>query len=154
MWWLLIPVIGAVVAAVANSDSAEKEEAARRARAKAREQAEALARKKAAEERQAQRRQQLANDTDRQLDELMALHADIVQRPADAMLGVNLEALQAFAASTPHRTAQGQLKALRLLYPKVRFSSPWLDREVQAKALRKDIRTLRQLQQELLERTP
>lgn len=153
MWWLLIPVIGTVVAAVANSDSAEKEEAARRARERTREQAEARARKKADEERQAQRRQQLANNTDRQLDELMALHADIVQRPSDTMLAVNLEALQAFAASTQLRTAQGQLKALRLLDPKVRFSSPWLAREVQAKALRKDIRTLRQLQQELLERT-
>lgn len=39
MWWLLIPVIGTVVAAVVSSDSSEKEEAERQARAKSRERA-------------------------------------------------------------------------------------------------------------------
>lgn len=153
MWWLLIPVIGTVVAAVASSDSSEKEAAERRARAQEREEAEVQARKKARKELQAQRRQQLACDTDRQLDKLMDLHADIVQRPANAALGVNEEALQAFVASIPLSTPQGQLKALCLLAPGTRFSSPWLDRELEAKALRKEIRALKHLKQELLDKS-
>lgn len=150
MWWLLIPVIGTVVAAVVSSDSAEKEAAEHLARTQERERAKARARKKAREDLLTQRRKQLASDTDRQLDELMALHADIVQRPTDAMLGVNVEALQAFAACTPLGTSHGQLKALRLLAPETRFSSNWLDRELEAKALRKEILGLKRLKQELL----
>lgn len=151
MWWLLIPVIGTVVAAVASSDNSEKEAAERRVRAQ--ERAEALAREKARQELQAQRRQQLASDTDRQLDKLMELHADIVQRPANAALGVNEEALQAFVASTPLSTPQGQLRALCLLAPGTRFSSPWLDRELETKTLRKEIRALKHLKQELLDKS-
>ncbi|MDT4889701.1 hypothetical protein FQZ97_1264380 [compost metagenome] len=80
----------------------------------------------------------------------MALHADIVQRPAGAMLGVNVEALQAFVASAPLGTPQGQLTALRLLAPGTQFSSNWLDRELEVMALRKEIQGLKRLKRELL----
>lgn len=153
MWWLLIPVIGTVVAAVVSSDSSEKEEAERQARAKSRERAEARARKQARDQLQAQRNQQLTEDIDAQLSELMASHKADIILSGKGHAGVTIESLQAFIASPPQATAQGQLKALRLLAPNTRFSPKWLECEGQVKALRTEIQGLKRLKRQLLDRS-
>lgn len=153
MWWLLIPVIGTVVAAVVNSDSSEKEEAERQARARSRERAEARVRKQEKEQLQAQRNQQLTQDIDAQLSELMASHKADLILSGKGLAGVTTENLVAFIASPPQATAQGQLKALRLLAPSARFSPQWLERERQAKALRAEIQGLKRLKRQLLDRS-
>lgn len=153
MWWLLIPVIGTVVAAVVSSDSSEKEEAERQARAKSRERAEARARKQARDQLQAQRNQQLTRDIDAQLSELMASHKADVMLSGKSHAGVTIESLQAFIASPPQATAQGQLKALRLLAPNTRFSPKWLQCEGQVKTLRTEIQGLKRLKRQLLDRS-
>lgn len=153
MWWLLIPVIGTVVAAVVSSDSSEKEEAERQARAKSRERAEARARKQARDQLQAQRNQQLTQDIDAQLSELMASHKADIILSGKGHAGVTIESLHAFIASPPQATAQGQLKALRLLAPKTRFSPEWLECEGQAKALRAEIQGLKRLKRQILDRS-
>ncbi|MDF5772874.1 hypothetical protein ACTACM_04335 [Pseudomonas fragariae (ex Marin et al. 2024)] len=147
MWWLLIPVIGTVVAAVVSSDSSEKEEAERQARAEAR------ARKQARDQLQAQRNQQLTQDIDAQLSELMASHKADIILSGKGHAGVTIESLQAFIASPPQATAQGQLKALRLLAPNTRFSPKWLECEGQVKALRTEIQGLKRLKRQLLDRS-
>ncbi|MFD2645525.1 hypothetical protein [Pseudomonas japonica] len=154
MWWLLIPVIGTVVAAVVNSDSEkEKEEAERQARAKSREQAEAHARKRDRDNAQTQRNQRLTKDIDAQLSELMTSHKADLILSGKSHAGVSIESLRAFVASPPLATAQGQLKALRLLAPNTRFSPQWLERERQAKALRAEIQGLKRLKRQLLDRS-
>ncbi|WMN20560.1 hypothetical protein QL104_14545 [Pseudomonas piscis] len=153
MWWLLIPVIGTVVAAVVTSDSSEKEETERHARAKSRERAEARARMQARDQLQAQRNHHLIQDIDSQLSELLASHRADITLSGKSHIGVTIESLKTFIASPPQATAQGQLKALRLLAPNTRFSPKWLEREGQIKALRTEIQDLKRLKRQLLERS-
>jgi|GEM_PF-6898584 len=156
MLWLLIPIFGTVVAATAAavvcSEDTDKEAAERLASAKERARAEALAKREASEKLHSAREQQLAGEIKRQLDVLFKLHSDVVQRPVDAILRFNVEALHAYVAVLPPSTPQALLSKLRLLVPEVLFSSQWLNLDVEASTLRDEIRSLKYLKHQLRNR--
>jgi hypothetical protein len=153
MWWLLVPVIGAVVAAVANSGDEEKEAAERRARMQAREAADkaeaaAIARRKQAD--LVNRKTQLVKDVKDQLSDLLVMHPDVVERPSSAALNVSFETLQLFANKEPAIRPSGLLKQLDDLAPGLSLSPIWTARTEQVRTLQKQITGLKRLKEELL----
>lgn len=149
MWWLLVPVIGALVAAVASSDDEEKEAAERRARIQAREaESKAIARRKQANLEK--RKAQLVADVDGQLKDLFATHPAVLDRTYQGALHVSFDSLRVFAIKKVPSKPKAMLKHLDLIAPGAAFSPIWVKQAVQAHALQKEITGLQRLKEELL----
>jgi Flp pilus assembly protein TadB len=152
MWWLLIPVIGAVVAAVAGSDDEEKEAAERRARMQASEareaEAQAIARQQKADLKK--RQTQLVADAKGQLTDFFSAHAAVVVLAEEAPMHITFGTLQAVAANKVPTKATPMLKLLNIVAPGAVFSPVWTAKAVEAHALEKEIKGLKRLKVELL----
>lgn len=149
MWWLLVPVIGALVAAVASSDDEEKEAAERRARIQAREaESKAIARRKQANVEK--RKAQLVADVDGQLKDLFATHPAVLDRTDQGALHVSFDSLRVFAIKKVPSKPKAMLKHLDTIAPGAAFSPIWVKQAVQAHALQKEITGLQRLKEELL----
>ncbi|MGF6109231.1 hypothetical protein [Pseudomonas frederiksbergensis] len=149
MWWLLVPVIGALVAAVASSDDEEKEAAERRARIQAREaESKAIARRKQANLEK--RKAQLVADVDGQLKDLFATHPAVLDRTDQGALHVSFDSLRVFAIKKVPSKPKAMLKHLDTIAPGAAFSPIWVKQAVQARALQKEITGLQRLKEELL----
>ena len=149
MWWLLVPVIGALVAAVASSDDEEKEAAERRARIQTREaEAQAIARRKQANLEK--RKAQLVADVDGQLKDLFATHPAVLDRTNQGALHVSFDSLSAFVIKKVPNKPKAMLKHLDTIAPGAAFSPIWVKQAVQAHALQKEITGLQRLKEELL----
>ena len=149
MWWLLVPVIGALVAAVASSDDEEKEAAERRARIQTREaEAQAIARRKQANLEK--RKAQLVADVDGQLKDLFATHPAVLDRTDQGALHVSFDSLSAFVIKKVPNKPKAMLKHLDTIAPGAAFSPIWVKQAVQAHALQKEITGLQRLKEELL----
>ena len=149
MWWLLVPVIGALVAAVASSDDEEKEAAERRARIQAREaEAQAIARRKQANLEK--RKAQLVADVDGQLKDLFATHPTVLDRTDQGAPHVSFDSLSVFAIKKVPSKPKAMLKHLDTIAPGAAFSPIWVKQAVQAHALQKEITGLQRLKEELL----
>ncbi|MGP5446258.1 hypothetical protein ACTXOX_00410 [Pseudomonas helleri] len=149
MWWLLVPVIGALVAAVASSDDEEKEAAERRARIQAREaESKAIARRKQANLEK--RKAQLVADVDGQLKDLFATHPAVLDRTDQGALHVSFDSLRVFAIKKVPSKPKAMLKHLDTIAPGAAFSPIWVKQAVQAHALQKEITGLQRLKEELL----
>jgi hypothetical protein len=149
MWWLLVPVIGALVAAVASSDDEEKEAAERRARIQAREaESKAIARRKQANLEK--RKAQLVADVDGQLKDLFATHPAVLDRTDQGALHISFDSLRVFAIKKVPSKPKAMLKHLDTIAPGAAFSPIWVKQAVQAHALQKEITGLQRLKEELL----
>lgn len=149
MWWLLVPVIGALVAAVASSDDEEKEAAERRARIQAREaESKAIARRKQANLEK--RKAQLVADVDGQLKDLFATHPTVLDRTDQGAPHVSFDSLRVFAIKKVPSKPKAMLKHLDTIAPGAAFSPIWVKQAVQTHALQKEITGLQRLKEELL----
>ena len=150
MWWfLVVPVIGAVAAALTSSDDKEKEEAERRTRIQAREaEAQAIARRKQADLEK--RKAQLVADVDGQLNDLFVTHPAVLYRADEGALHVSVDSLRAFAIKKVPSKPKTMLKHLEAIAPGATFSPIWTKHAVQAHALQKEIMGLQRLKEELL----
>lgn len=153
MWWLLVPVIGAVVAAVAGSDDEEKEASERRARiqardAKAQAEAQAVAGRRRAELEQ--RKSQLVADAGSQLGDLFATHTAVLDLSYKAPVHVSFDDLKTFATKEVPVKPKGMLKHLEAIAPHAVFSPSWKAHATQTHALQKEITGLQRLKEELL----
>ncbi|MFJ2379428.1 hypothetical protein [Pseudomonas protegens] len=149
MWWLLVPVIGALVVAVASSDDEEKEAAERKARIQTREaEAQAIASRKQANLKR--RKAQLITDVDDQLKDLFVTHPAVLDRTDLGALHLSFDRLSAFAIKKVPSKPKAMLKHLDTVVPGAVFSPIWVKQAALARALQKEITGLQCLKEELL----
>lgn len=151
MWWLLVPLVGAVIAAVAGSDDEEKEkqEAADRHRTNAQHEREVLAKAKAVEKLN-KKNEILATARD-QFQALFTKHPHMLARKAPGLIELNVDTLNHFANQQQQaKTLEPLLTDLRGLIPGTKLSPAWQKKEDQADALKKEIAGLKRFKTELL----
>ncbi|MCE5989550.1 hypothetical protein LVV83_21200 [Pseudomonas sp. LM20] len=152
LWFLAIPVIGAVVAAVASSNEEDKKKAEREAQDSQRksEVAKAHAIAKARQTELNKRKVQLLADAGEQLQALLLTHAAVLENQNASPPQPSYGALKAFADGKIPNKPSKLLKHLELVVPGVAFSSQWAARERKAKALEREIAAFGKLKEELL----
>lgn len=154
MFWLLaIPVIGAVVAAVASSDdSGSNTQAQHQAQAgqKAEAEAEAAAKASAAQRDLQQRRLQLLKEATQEVNATLANFPHMLSLPPTAGALKDFSVLEAFTGRELPTTQTALLKHLATLAPGVAWSPEWAESGKAMIALRMDIKALESLKEHLL----
>lgn len=147
MWWfLVVPVVSAVVAAVANHKEKEAcEHQARIQSLKAGAQTIAHFKQANLEKRKAQ----LIADTGDQLRDLFAAHPAVLDRTAQGPLHVNFNSIRAFATKRVPIKPDAMLKHLETVASGAAFSPIWMEHAAQAHALQKKVMGLQRLKEEL-----
>lgn len=151
MWWLIVPIVGAVIAAVANSDDEEKEkqEAADRRRANAQREREALA--KSRETERLNKKNEILATARIQFQALYTKHPHMLARKAPDLLELNFDALNHFANQLQQpKKLEPLLTDLRALIPGTKLSPTWQKKEDQSDALKQEIADLKRFKTELL----
>lgn len=152
MFWLLaIPLIGAVVAAVSNSDDEEAKKQAQRESTQRHKAKVAAARREVARDRDLQeRRRQVRDDAALQLAQALAAHPAVVRAPGSALPAVDFAVLETFARHPLAREPAPLMKQLVPLVPDVAFSPVWVEQGKRIRALRAEIKALESFKNDLV----